>query len=240
MPTIFLITGFGYFGYMSNSDYYGKITGEVFASYQEVSPKLKKVTRIGVISDTHIRKLKDIPAKLLDTIKSFDLIVHLGDIVSMEFVEFLKSTNKFTGIAGNHDPQSIKRILPKTDIIEVNGKRLGLLHGYWFPFFCDRRSIARFKDENVDAILYGHTHIIRNQVKDGILWFNPGSAQALFPAPWKTFGVLEVGETVNGEIMNFDKNMIAPVTNPVDRLISRNKLISMVCGETRIPDYSLE
>ena len=201
---------------------------------------INKIARICVISDTHIHSLKDVDTSLLDNMKGFDLIIHLGDFVSLELVEYFKGFNNFYGIAGNHDARPVKDIFPKSDIIEVNGKRLGLLHGYWFPLFCQHRSLARFKKEKVDAILYGHTHVIRNEMVNNILFFNPGSAFGLWPAPWKTYGILNVGETIVGEIVSVAGRGPVGFSKYTDALIDRNTIIKWVCGSPRFPDYSID
>jgi uncharacterized protein len=198
----------------------------------------KKVTRIGVISDTHYHHFKEFPASLLEHLKTFDLVIHLGDFVNKELVEYFRSLSNFYGIAGNHDPQSVKKLLPKADVIEVNGKRIGLMHGYWSPFFCQNRSIARFKKDKVDAILYGHTHVIRNETAKGVLFFNPGSASALWPAPWKTYGILKVGESINGEIVAMSGEAMRSFSKITDALVKRDQVLKWICGKERRPDYS--
>ncbi len=200
----------------------------------------KKVTRIGVLSDTHYHKFDEVPSSLLESFKVFDLIIHLGDFVNKDLVEYYRSFNNFYGIAGNHDPQSVKKMLPKTDVIEVNGKRLGLMHGYWFPFFCQDRSLARFRKDKVDAILYGHTHIIRNETAKDILFFNPGSASALWPAPWRTYGVLNVGESLKGEIISIPGESTRSFSKFTDAFVKRNQVLRWVCGAERNPDSSEE
>jgi uncharacterized protein len=199
-----------------------------------------KVVRIGVLSDTHIHDMKDIPVSLLNIFKSFDLVIHLGDFACLELVEYFRSFNNFYGIAGNHDPHSVKAILPRADVIEVNGKRLGLLHGYWFPFFTQERSIARFRKEKVDAILYGHTHVIRNEMVQNTLFFNPGSIFALWPAPWKTYGIVNVGDTLKGEIVSLPGKGRVGFSRFTDAIVDRNTVIRWVCGAPRVPDCSGE
>jgi uncharacterized protein len=198
---------------------------------------LSKITRIGVLADTHIHDLKEVSPILLENLKAMDLVIHLGDFVSMELVEYFKSFNNFYGVAGNHDPHTIKAVLHRSDVVEVNGKRLGLLHGYWMPLFCDHRSKARFEKERVDAILYGHTHVIRNEFEGNLLWFNPGSAAALWPAPWITYGVLEVGESISGKIVSITGTGRAGFSKLTDAIVSRNTVIKWVCGAPRSPDY---
>ncbi len=196
----------------------------------------KKATTIAVLSDTHFHHFNEVPSSLLESLKAFDMVIHLGDFVNEELVEYFRTFNNFYGIAGNHDPQSVKKILPKTDVIEINGKRLGLLHGYWFPFFCQQRSLAKFKNDKVDAILYGHTHVIRNEMVDDILFFNPGSASALWPAPWKTYGVLNVGESVTGEIISIPGEAMRGFSKLTDAIIKRNQVLRWICGADRNPD----
>jgi putative phosphoesterase len=195
-----------------------------------------KVVKIGVFADTHIYSLKEIPQPFLASLKGLDLVIHLGDFVCPELADYLKSCNNFYGIAGNHDPHTIKSMLPSQDVIEINGKRLGLMHGYWFPLFCQHRSLARFKKDKVDAILYGHTHVIRNEIVNNILFFNPGSASALWPAPWKTFGILRVGDQITGEILSISGKGKAGFAKITDSVIDRNTIIKWVCGSPRVPD----
>ncbi len=197
----------------------------------------KTTVRIGVLSDTHIHHMDDFPPSLMDTLKRFDMVIHLGDFVCPELVEYFRSLNNFYGIAGNHDPRCVKAILPRADVIEVNGKRLGLLHGYWFPLFTQHRSIARFRKEKVDAILYGHTHVIRNEIAQNIRFFNPGSAFALWPAPWKTYGILSVGETIKGEIVSIAGKGPVGFARLTDAIVDRNTVLKWVCGTPRAPDY---
>jgi hypothetical protein len=53
----------------------------------------------------------------------------------------------------------------------------------------------------VDCLVYGHTHRPANEVRDGILFFNPGSATDKRFASRNTIGILEVGEKINGKII---------------------------------------
>ena len=53
----------------------------------------KKVTRIGVLSDTHFHHFNEVPASLLESLKTFDLVIHLGDFVNKDLVEYFRSFN---------------------------------------------------------------------------------------------------------------------------------------------------
>lgn len=156
------------------------------------------MVKIAIISDTHVSSIEELPPSLLPRLHESDMVVHLGDYTGRKLVYDLKNLGNFYGVYGNMDSASIRETLPPTRIIEVNGKRLGLIHGQGAPWGIDKRIKARF--EQVDAILYGHTHFPRKDSHDGILFFNPGSATGKFPATRKTYGILSIDETIQGEI----------------------------------------
>jgi len=160
--------------------------------------------KICVISDTHARNISELSPALISALTKAELVIHLGDYETRELVDDFKRLNNFIGITGNHDFGEILTILPKSDILEINGKRLGLIHGHGctLPFGLRRGLRAHFKKEKVEAILFGHTHIGKNMVDDGILYFNPGSAAARFPAIRGSYGIVNIGETIEGEILN--------------------------------------
>ena len=161
--------------------------------------------KICVISDTHARSISELSPSLIDTLTNVDLIIHLGDYETKELVDDFKKLNNFIGITGNHDFGEIRSILPKTEILEINGKRLGLIHGHGctWPFGLRRGLSAHFKKEKIEAILFGHTHIAKNRVDNDILYFNPGSAVARFPAIQSSYGIVNIGESITGEILTF-------------------------------------
>ncbi len=128
--------------------------------------------RIGVLSDTHSREL---PTHLIETLQglNLDLIIHCGDYTGKKVVEQLNATRKFVGVAGNMDPPEIHQILKKKEILEVEGKRVGIFHGY--GFFTDEKLINEFKNEAIDLYVYGHTHELRKEIKGGVYYINPGA-----------------------------------------------------------------
>jgi hypothetical protein len=90
----------------------------------------------------------------------------------------------------------------------------------------------------VDAIVYGHTHVIRNERMRGVLWFNPGSASALWPAPWKTYGILNIGESISGQIVSVAEKECSGFAKYAESIVRRDAVIKWVCGEPRFPDCS--
>jgi len=159
--------------------------------------------KIVVIADTHLKHYHHFPPDILNSFKSADAVIHLGDFESVEIVEQLKKMPNFHGVAGNHDRGKIKHMLPESDIISVNGKRIGIVHGHGcvLPLGLQYGLIQRFNGEKLDAILFGHTHIAISKNIEGILFFNPGSSVGRFPAEQKSYGIMEVGDTISTRIV---------------------------------------
>jgi predicted phosphodiesterase len=84
-------------------------------------------------------------------------------------------------------------------VLDLNGKKVGLIHGWGPPSGMRERVSEQFK--GVDAILYGHTHTPDNVFIEGVLFFNPGSASGKYPAIRRTYGILSIEESIHGEII---------------------------------------
>ncbi|MFP4640810.1 MAG: metallophosphoesterase family protein [Dehalococcoidia bacterium] len=148
--------------------------------------------RIGVISDTHARSLENIPSQVKARMEEVDLIVHAGDFTEAKVVEGLRGFGDMRAVAGNMDSPEVKEMLPSWDIFEANGKRIGVTHGSGGPYDLHERVRQMFDD--VDIIIFGHSHMPFNEVLDGCLLFNPGRAM-------KSYGILTIEEEVKSEII---------------------------------------
>jgi len=155
--------------------------------------------KIGVISDTH---LKGVSSQLIDIYQEYfsdvDMIIHAGDLVSIEVVDFL-SQKPLHIVQGNMDSLEIKERFPEKRIVEVNGFRLGVVHGWGSPFGIERRIRSEFND--VQAIIYGHSHRSANHIDKGVIFFNPGTATGFRIGGSNSIGILDIGETVKGNII---------------------------------------
>lgn len=120
--------------------------------------------RIGIISDTHGLLRKELENKLKDC----DLIVHCGDIGKQEVIDKLSELGKVELIKGNVDKDIDISLAPKDKIIEVMNKRIYLIHNI------AELNIDLYK-ENIDIVMYGHSHKSKIYKEDGILYINPGS-----------------------------------------------------------------
>jgi len=155
--------------------------------------------KIGVISDTHLRELSPEFKKMIEFhFKDVEKIFHAGDFVDWSIADYLSSQKELIAVCGNMDSRDIWKAFPEKRMVELKGFRIGLIHGGGSPFGIESR-IRREFDE-VDAIVYGHTHTpADHQVKD-IYFFNPGSPTRSFVHK-ATLGILHLGEKIEGEII---------------------------------------
>lgn len=156
--------------------------------------------KIGVLSDTHLNsvsdELKRIKAQYLADV---DYILHAGDIVCVDVVAFLDDGNFFS-VHGNMDPYGLRELLPEKRVLDFGPFRLGLIHGWGAKAGIEDRIAREFK--GVDAIVYGHSHVPANHVKDGILFFNPGTAIGYSSSGLHTIGILEIDNEITGRIIS--------------------------------------
>lgn len=176
---------------------------------------VRNVERIGVIADTHIpARAKELPAKIYEVFQGVDLIIHAGDVVEMNVIQDLRSIAEVIAVYGNMCSAEVQEEFPYKCVVHVNGFKIGVVHGHG-PV--DRvqvkeHAFQEFKRENiaVDCIIFGHTHHPENEVIDGILFFNPGSAVENKTLAENTVGILMVGHKssggiIKGEIISIDK-----------------------------------
>jgi uncharacterized protein len=157
--------------------------------------------KIIVISDTHTDSIDNLPRKLVDELGTADRIIHSGDFTDKQLVDDLRKLGKLRGVYGNIDGPDVRRELPEIDIVEDEGFRIGVNHPAegGSPMTIEQR--IRKKFDKVNVIIHGHSHRTKNEKKDGVLWFNPGSATGKFPALRKTYGVLTLDKEIHGEII---------------------------------------
>lgn len=160
--------------------------------------------KIGVISDTHIpNAARELPRSIYEHFKGVDLIVHAGDFVDLKVLEDLKSIqSRVIAVHGNMDPQEVRKCLPAKQVIEIDGFHLGLIHGSGAPSGLVDAVKREFED--VDVIVFGHSHSPLNEVKDGVLFFNPGSPTDKVFAPCNSVGILYVDKKIRGEIIRLE------------------------------------
>ncbi|MGQ9513709.1 MAG: metallophosphoesterase family protein [Thermoproteota archaeon] len=170
------------------------MTGSVhFAGSLKSIESIGPVNRIGVLSDTHATSLDQLPSHFIALLKDVDLIIHAGDYTSMMFVDEIRSMGiPFCGVYGNVDGPAIREILRAEELLQLGSLKIGVTHPAEGGPPWETERIARNKFIDVDVIIYGHTHAVSNEVKDGVLNLNPGSARGRPPARYASMAILSI------------------------------------------------
>jgi len=159
--------------------------------------------KIGVISDTHLPGYNEKLKRIVDRYFSdVDLILHAGDLVDMAVLDVFGDRD-VKAVCGNMDPLSVRKQLPDRLIMEINGFRLGMMHGWGGNAENISEKIYRILGP-VDCLIYGHTHYPDNRMNEGVLFFNPGSAIDKRYALENTVGILEIGDQIQGKIIKIE------------------------------------
>lgn len=159
--------------------------------------------KIGVISDTHIPdRAKEIPQKIMDDFKTVDMIIHAGDLVSLSVIDKLKRIcNNVTAVWGNMDPQEVREKLPQKIVFKAGNHKIGVTHGYGAPNRLIDSLEKVFEGDKVDIIIFGHSHYSVNEERNGILFFNPGSATDKIFAAYNSYGIIEIDGKIDAKIV---------------------------------------
>ena len=145
-----------------------------------------------MLSDTHIHLAEEIPQEIVKAFSEMDFIVHLGDFVGSQVLEGLKRLGEVKAVHGNMDSMKLRDLLPEKEVMVIGGRKIGMIHGWGGPEGIEQRIRSRFDD--VDIIIYGHSHVAKMEQIGDILFFNPGPGN-------QSFGILTIEDDVKGEIV---------------------------------------
>ncbi len=120
---------------------------------------------IGVISDTHSL----LRSEAIEALRGSDHIIHAGDVGSFEILEKLSTIAPVTAVRGNVDKGAWARRLPETEVLELGGILIYVLHDL-------SQLDLKPKAAGFAAVVSGHSHVPKQEMRDGVLYFNPGSA----------------------------------------------------------------
>jgi putative phosphoesterase len=146
---------------------------------------------VGVISDTHGL----LRAEAVEALRASDRIVHAGDVGAPEVLDELAKIAPLTVVRGNVDRGDWAHKLPKSDLIEVGGISIYMLH---IREELDLNPIAA----GIGVVVFGHSHVPGQETKGDVLYFNPGSAgPRRFKLPVTVGRLVIENGTVRGEIV---------------------------------------
>ncbi|CAB1077491.1 Putative phosphoesterase [Olavius algarvensis Delta 1 endosymbiont] len=155
------------------------------------------VFKIGVIADTH----GHLRPEAIEFLKRCDLIVHAGDVGKPEVLKTLESIAPTYAIRGNVDRGAWADKLPDKDVLEVEGRFFYIIHD--IETLDLDPAAAEF-----DAVIFGHSHQPTSYKKDGVLYFNPGSAgQRRFKLPVSIGKITILGSRLESEIITLDSTI---------------------------------
>lgn len=163
----------------------------------------------GVIADTHIPdRVNHLHPDVIQHFKNrkVDVIFHAGDICSMRILQELETIAPVIAVAGNRD-FLIRPKLPKTRTMQIGGVCIALMHGHGsfqkYIFEKIRFFLRGYRFESfipvvthvpitTQLVIFGHSHVAVNLIRDGLHFFNPGSASTSLKSDSCSIGFLRI------------------------------------------------
>lgn len=120
---------------------------------------------IGVISDTHglLRR------EAVEALHGSHHIIHAGDIGDPEILGELAAIAPLTAVRGNVDRGAWAKMIPTANVLQVGGVSIYVLHIL-------QELDLKPEAAGFAAVVSGHSHAPSQELKNGVLYFNPGSA----------------------------------------------------------------
>ena len=120
---------------------------------------------VGVISDTHGL----LRPEALAALRGSNQIIHAGDIGDPGILDKLSEIAPVTAVRGNVDQCAWANKIPTANVLEIGEISIYVLHS--IQELDLKPEAAKFA-----AVVYGHSHVPKQEWKNGVLYFNPGSA----------------------------------------------------------------
>ena len=120
---------------------------------------------LGVISDTHGL----LRPEAVQALRGVERIIHAGDVGGPEVLAALEAIAPVVAVRGNNDRGPWGQALPHTRTVDAGGSLIYVIH-----------DVAELDLDpaaaGIRVVIAGHSHRPGQQERDGVLWFNPGSA----------------------------------------------------------------
>jgi putative phosphoesterase len=131
----------------------------------------------------------------LEALRGSEHIIHPGDVGGPAILDQLATIARVTAVRGNVDTAVWAGKLPATEVVEIGGISIYVLH--------DLAQLDLKPDAaGFDAVISGHSHVPKQEMRDGVLYFNPGSAgPRRFKLPVTVGRLIVEGRNVRGEIV---------------------------------------
>jgi uncharacterized protein len=155
--------------------------------------------RVVVLSDTHApRRWKSCPPRLAQQLRTAELILHAGDVCTAAVLDELAGYAPVHAVAGNNDGPDVTAWGARmTAELDIEGLALGMIHDSGPS--AGRLARMRRAFPHARLVVFGHSHIPRDQADESLRIFNPGSPTDRRRQPAGTFGVLRIEAGVLAE-----------------------------------------
>jgi uncharacterized protein len=121
--------------------------------------------RLGIISDTHGL----LRPEAVTALQGSGALIHAGDVGNPYILSQLRSIAPVFAVRGNVDTEPWASVLPLTEVVELHGNSIYVLHNL------DKLDLNPAAS-GFRIVISGHTHKPESQMHDGVLYINPGSA----------------------------------------------------------------
>jgi len=120
---------------------------------------------VGLISDTHGL----LRPEAITTLTGTDYIIHAGDIGDAAILGQLSALAPVTAVRGNNDKGAWASQIPETEVLQVGAAIIYVIHDVTA---LDLDPAAA----GFHAVIAGHSHHPSIELREGVLFINPGSA----------------------------------------------------------------
>jgi uncharacterized protein len=146
---------------------------------------------VGVISDTHGLLRPEAVAAL----HASDLIIHAGDVGDPQILDRLRAIAPTHAVRGNVDTAAWATALPLTDLVQAGDLQIYVIHNL------DDLDLDP-KAAGFAAVISGHSHRPHAEIRNDVLYLNPGSAgPRRFTLPIAVARLEVVGARLSHEIV---------------------------------------
>ncbi|MGC2258218.1 MAG: metallophosphoesterase family protein [Candidatus Sulfotelmatobacter sp.] len=146
------------------------------------------------MSDTHGL----LRAEAIEALRGSDRIIHAGDIGAPEILNQLGTIAPVTAVRGNIDKGVWAQRLPEAEVLEIDGISIYVLHD--LAQLDLSPAAAGFA-----AVISGHTHVPKQEMLNGVLYLNPGSAgPRRFNLPLSIGKLVVEDGSVRGELLQLE------------------------------------
>ena len=152
----------------------------------------KDTHELGIISDTHGLMRPE----AVNALAGVTLIIHAGDIGTPEVLDALRAIAPVVAIRGNNDKGNWAQALSETEVVEVGGVALYVLHDV---NALDLDPVAA----GFHAVISGHSHRPGMAKRQGVLFLNPGSAgPRRFSLPVSVARLVICGAAIDAQLVD--------------------------------------